>query len=46
MPEPAPEIAQATKADIAGILALQDANHLDRGGTLRCAFRAKGSERD
>jgi L-amino acid N-acyltransferase YncA len=38
MSEPAPEIGQATKADIAGILALQDANHLDRGGLLSVRF--------
>ncbi len=38
MPEPAPKIGQATEDDIAGILALQDANHLDRGGTLSVRF--------
>jgi predicted GNAT superfamily acetyltransferase len=38
MPESAPEIGQATKNDIAGILALQDANHLDRGGLLSVRF--------
>ncbi len=38
MPEPSPEIGLATKADIDGILELQDANHLDRGGTLSVRF--------
>jgi hypothetical protein len=38
MPESAPEIGQATKADIDGILQLQDANHLDRGGLLSVRF--------
>ena len=38
MPEPAPEIGQATKADIDGILQLQDTNHLDRGGLLSVRF--------
>jgi L-amino acid N-acyltransferase YncA len=38
MPEAAPEIHPATKDDIAGILQLQDANHLDRGGLLSVRF--------
>jgi predicted GNAT superfamily acetyltransferase len=38
MPDTAPEIDLATKADIAGIIQLQDANHLDRGGLLSVRF--------
>jgi predicted GNAT superfamily acetyltransferase len=38
MPETGPEIGLATKADIAGILELQDANQLDRGGLLSVGF--------
>ncbi len=34
MPHTVPEIGQATKDDIAGILELQDANQPDRGGML------------
>jgi predicted GNAT superfamily acetyltransferase len=34
MPDSAPEIGQATKDDIADVLALQDANQPDRGGML------------
>ena len=34
----APTVAQATEADIDGILALQDANQRDRGGTLSARF--------
>jgi predicted GNAT superfamily acetyltransferase len=38
MSNTAPEIGQATRTDIAGIIELQDANHLDRGGLLSVRF--------
>lgn len=34
MTHPSPDIGLATKEDIPGILELQDANQLDRGGML------------
>ncbi|MES2187036.1 MAG: GNAT family N-acetyltransferase [Pseudomonadota bacterium] len=37
-PNTAPTVAPATTADIGGILALQDANQRDQGGTLSARF--------